>query len=249
MTRRKFRLISGQGAGPSVEDMTRRKSTRRHFQTLQVGYTRRVGLKIYADYFRTILASAYAPAYDALAAVSGATVIDQLLPSSLSDLDDCEIYCLGCFGRQLGAFPLNGGIMTLSSTQRGIIADWVAAGGKLLCCVEYKLLKDGAGNILTRQTEASFYSELATLISDAGGSITFGAEDLLNGSFPGPVPKGTFLSDSWTSGITGEVEYDRDHGSSITNGTQLFAPDARNTIVKQQCGSGWVVCFGSQNCL
>jgi len=37
MTRREFRLISGQGAGPSVEDITRRKPTRRHFKTLQVG--------------------------------------------------------------------------------------------------------------------------------------------------------------------------------------------------------------------
>lgn len=39
MTRREFRLISGQGAGPSVEDITRRKPTRRHFKTLQAGTT------------------------------------------------------------------------------------------------------------------------------------------------------------------------------------------------------------------
>jgi hypothetical protein len=37
MKRREFRLISGQGAGPSVEDITKRPATRRHFKTLQVG--------------------------------------------------------------------------------------------------------------------------------------------------------------------------------------------------------------------
>lgn len=215
---------------------------------LSCGCCENPGGVIYADYFRTILSSNYAPAKDALETISGATVT-QLLPTSLGDLADCEIYCLGCFGRQTGAFPLNGGIMTLNSTERGIIADWVNAGGKLLCCVEYRLLLDGGGFVITRQTEPSFYTELATLISDAGGSLTFGAEDLTTGSFPTAVPKDVFLADPWTTGNTGEVEYDRDHGSSITNGTQLFAPDARNTIVKQQCGSGWVICFGSQNCL
>lgn len=215
---------------------------------LSCGCCRRAGTKVYADYFRTILSSVYAPAYDALTTISGSAVT-QLLPSSLADLSDCNIYCIGGFGRQLGAFPANGGIMTLNATERGIIADWVNAGGKLLCCVEYKNLLDGSGNIITRQSETSYYSQLSTLISDAGGSISFGMEDLLNGSFPTAVPKDVFLSDPWTSGITGEVEYDRDHGSSITGGTQLFAPDPRNTIVKEQCGSGWVICFGSQNCL
>lgn len=37
MTRREFRLISGRGAGPSVEDITRRKSTRRNYKTLLAG--------------------------------------------------------------------------------------------------------------------------------------------------------------------------------------------------------------------
>lgn len=37
MTRREFRLISGQGAGPSIEDITRRPATRRHFKTLHIG--------------------------------------------------------------------------------------------------------------------------------------------------------------------------------------------------------------------
>lgn len=37
MTRREFRLISAAGAGPSVEDITRRLATRRHFKTLHAG--------------------------------------------------------------------------------------------------------------------------------------------------------------------------------------------------------------------
>lgn len=40
MARREFRLISGAGGGPSIEDITRRKPTRRHFKTLQVGSPR-----------------------------------------------------------------------------------------------------------------------------------------------------------------------------------------------------------------
>ena len=37
MTRREFRLISGQGAGPSEEDITKRPISRRHFKTIQTG--------------------------------------------------------------------------------------------------------------------------------------------------------------------------------------------------------------------
>jgi hypothetical protein len=40
MTRREFRLISAAGAGPSVEDITRRPSTRRHFKTIVAGAAR-----------------------------------------------------------------------------------------------------------------------------------------------------------------------------------------------------------------
>lgn len=37
MTRREFRLISGSGAGVSVDDITKRNTGRRHFKTLHVG--------------------------------------------------------------------------------------------------------------------------------------------------------------------------------------------------------------------
>lgn len=37
MTRREFRLISGAGRSPTIEDITKRKSSRRHFKTLHVG--------------------------------------------------------------------------------------------------------------------------------------------------------------------------------------------------------------------
>jgi hypothetical protein len=40
MTRREFRLISAAGAGPSVEDITRRPATRRHFKTILAGSAR-----------------------------------------------------------------------------------------------------------------------------------------------------------------------------------------------------------------
>ena len=170
------------------------------------------------------------------------------MPSSLADLNQCEVYCLGCFGRTDGSFT-QGTIMTLNSTQRGIIADWVNAGGKLLCCVDYKNLTTSGGSLLFRNVDATFFTHLEQLISDAGGSLTFGREDLITGSTPNPYNKSTFLSDSWTTGITGEVEYDGPAGSSISGGTQLCAPVTKNTIVKQQCGSGWIVCHGSQNSL
>lgn len=208
---------------------------------------------IYADLLRlgsppgTGIQAAYAPAKDALESISGNTVT-QLLPSSLSDLDDCEIYCLGCFGAADGSFT-QGQIMTLNSTQRGIIADWVNAGGKLLCCVDYKNLTTSGGSLLFRAIDPTFYDAMEQLISDAGGSLTFGREDAINGSTPNPYDKGTFLSDSWTTGVSGEIEYDGPAGSSISGGTQLFAPVAKNTIVKQQCGSGWIVCHGSRNSL
>ena len=208
---------------------------------------------IYADFLRPGvppgggIESSYAPAKEALETISG-NVVAQLLPSSLSDLDDCEIYCLGCFGRVDGSFT-QGQIMTLNATQRGIIADWVNAGGKLLCCVDYKNLTNSGGTLIFRNVDTTFYTQLATLISDAGGSLTFGAEDVVTPATTTPYPKATFLSDSWTTGITGEIEYDSNAGSSISGGTQLFAPVVKNTIVKQQCGSGWIVCHGSQNSL
>lgn len=138
--------------------------------------------------------------------------------------------------------------MTLTAPQRAVVAAWVNAGGKLLCCVDYHNLLDSHGTILTRATDSSFYSALSALISAAGGSLTFGQEDTVIGPTP-PWPKARFLSDPWTVGNTDEVEYDFDAGSSITGGTVLFAPSAKNQIVKQQCGDGWVVCFGSQNAL
>jgi hypothetical protein len=208
---------------------------------------------IYADFLRpgvppgAGIEAVYAPLKDALETISG-NVVAQLLPSSLSDLDDCEVYCLGCFGAADGSFT-QGQIMTLNSTQRGIIADWVNAGGKLLCCVDYKNLTTSGGALIFRAVDTTFYNAMEQLISDAGGSLTFGREDAINGSTPNPYDKATFLSDSWTTGITGEIEYDGTAGSSISGGTQLFAPVARNTIVKQQCGSGWIVCHGSRNSL
>jgi len=208
----------------------------------------RQGTRVYTDYFRTVLSGQYAPAKDALEAKSGFTV-DQLLPSSLADLDDCAIYCLGTFGNTLGTFPNNGGIMTLDSTQRGIIASWVNGGGKLLCAVDYKDLYTSGGTLISRLIDSSFYTQLAALISAAGGSLTFGAEDAVAPGVSAPWPKASFLSDAWTTGISGQIEYDGTAGSSITNGTQLFAPNTKNTIVKEQCGSGWVVCFASRNAL
>ncbi len=203
--------------------------------------------RIYADYFRTLILGSYATAKEKLEEISGSEVT-QLLPASLSDLDDCEIYCLGCFGRVNGVFP-QGQVMTLTSTQRGIIADWVNAGGKLLCCVDYRNLYDGGGFLQSRNVDPSFYTDLATLISDAGGSLTFGAEDIVTPATVVPYPTAAFLSDAWTTGITGQIEYDSNAGSSITGGTQLFAPVTKNTIVKQQCGSGWVICHGSTGSL
>ncbi len=208
---------------------------------------------IYADYFRpgsppgSGIEAVYAPLKDALETISS-NAVTQLLPSSLSDLDDCEVYCLGCFGAVDGSFT-QGQIMTLNSTQRGIIADWVNAGGKLLCCVDYKNLTTSGGTLLFRAVDTTFYDAMEQLISDAGGSLTFGREDAINGSTPHPYPVAAFLSDPWTTGITGDIEYDGPAGSSISGGTQLFAPEAKNTIVKQQCGSGWVVCHGSRNSL
>ncbi len=201
---------------------------------------------IYCDYFRTAIATQYAPPKDALETISG-SAITQVLPSSVADLADCNIYCLACFGRANGP-PGSGQIMTLTSGQRTVIADWVNAGGKLLACLDYKDLYNSGGSLISKGVDSTFFTELATLISDAGGTLTFGAEDAVAGN-PDPWPTSTFLSDSWTSGITGAVEYDRGFGSSITNGTQLFAPVTKNTIVKQQCGSGWVVVHGSQNSL
>lgn len=199
---------------------------------------------IYCDYFRTAIETQYAPAKDALETISG-YAITQVLPATTADLADCNIYCIGCFGRLIPS-PGAGGIMTLTSGQRTVIANWVNAGGKLLCCVDYKDIYSGA--VLSRGVDSSFFTELETLISDAGGSLTFGAEDAVAGN-PNPWPTSTFLSDAWTSGITGAVEYDRGFGSSVANGTQLFAPVTRNTIVKEQCGAGWVVVHGSQNSL
>jgi hypothetical protein len=202
-----------------------------------------VPMKIYADYFRTLILGSYSPAKDKLEEISGYEVT-QLLPSSVADLSDCEIYCLGCFGRANGVFP-QGQVMTLDATQRGVVADWVNAGGKLLCCVDYRNLYDSGGFLQSRNVDSSFYTQLATLISNAGGSLTFGAEDAVTPTTTVPWPTAAFLSDSWTTGITGQVEYDSSAGSSITGGTQLFAPVSKNTIVKQQCGSGWVICYGS----
>lgn len=246
MTRREFRLISGAGAGSSVQDITRRPATRRHYKTLQAGGAPVIPLRVYADYFQSALSGSYQPALDVLESYSGSAVTE-VLPASTADLADCGLYCLGCFGRAPGVFP-QGRVMTLDSTERGIVADWVNAGGKLLCCVDYKTLYDSRGFLVTRNVDSSFFSDLATLISDAGGSLTFGAEDSVVGG-SAPWPKDTFLSDAWTSGIAGEIEYDFTAGSSITNGTQLFAPNSRNTIVKEQCGAGWVVVHGSQNSL
>lgn len=48
MTRREFRLISGAGATPTIEDITKRKGARRHFKTIHAGGTPTKGRKIYA---------------------------------------------------------------------------------------------------------------------------------------------------------------------------------------------------------
>lgn len=54
MTRREFRLMSGQGAGPSVEHITRRQATRRHFKTLQNGGASRTPLTpVYVTWSRS----------------------------------------------------------------------------------------------------------------------------------------------------------------------------------------------------
>lgn len=197
---------------------------------------------IYADFIGGgVPGSAYSDPMDVLVALSGSAV-SVVVPASSADLAGCELYTIGCWGRQ--TVPGAGRIFTLSAAEITIVADWVNAGGKLLCTVDYKEWPS-AGQF---GLDPSYYTALASLISQAGGTLTFGAEDTTGGP-AAPNPVADVLSDSWTTGITTKIEYDGDAGSSISGGTQLFAPIAKNTIVKEQCGSGWVMCHGSQNSL
>jgi hypothetical protein len=244
VTRRKFDPLQSVTGTPTFDQYRRgRASRKRPFRQLTLGGRETPASKIYADFIDPVLANVSSDARDALEGLSG-SAISVLLPTAAADLADCEIYTIGCWGRQ--RVPSAGRIFTLDAAESAIVAAWVNAGGKLLCTVDYKewptALPPQFG------LDPSYYTDLSNLISNAGGTLTFGAEDT-TGGVTAPYPVADVLSDTWTTDITTKIEYDDDAGSSINNGTQLFAPVVKNTIVRQQCGSGWVLCFGSQNTL
>jgi len=228
--------MSGDRRRGSLSNLVRTRSRFRFTETQA----------IFVDHLKQANAGSYALLKNTLTEISKKP-ISQLSPNAVEDLRDCGLYCLGIFGRVDGPWPL-GQVMSLTLAQRLTLANWVNGGGTLLCAVDYSTLYNLNGTVNTRQVAASFYADLAALISAAGGSITFGGEDSVVGQ-ASPWPTAFFVSDPWTSEITGGVEYDYSAGSSIAGGIELFAPVARNRIVKQQCGSGWVVCVGSQNVL
>lgn len=209
---------------------------------------------VFCDYYsgNTNIQSTFEPAESAIAGTfeSGSGPgVSVMLPATAADLDDCGLYCIGCFGRDEYAFPEtpdDGAKWSLSSSEEDLLADWIDAGGKLLMCVDYNEL---GSNVLISD---EYYDAAEAFLAKLGLSVTFGREDSAGG-VSAPWPTDTFLSTALTSGITESFEYDGEAGSSFSftpsgAGTKIYDGTAQ-TIAYFPAGSGWVLLFGSQNVL
>lgn len=171
--------------------------------------------------------------------------VTTLKPATSADLEDCNVYLINAWGA-IVEFPPTGGydVWDLSSTNSTVIADWVAAGGKLIVCVDFKDFLSG-GVSIGKGTTAAYAASLNTLLSDCGSGLSVTATDC---TFPIGAPStDTFSSSSLTSGITGLVSYDNAAGSTSSGGTLVFNSDSQNQIRFDSAGSGLVVLFNSRN--
>lgn len=172
-----------------------------------------------------------------------------MAPNSLSDLDDCNLYLLACFGRPR-ATPFTGYAgMELTTTQLGVLADWVAAGGKVMFAIEYGLYTTGAPpSILGRECDGTYLAKMNTFLSDCGSSLSCSAHNV-HGTVTGWSTSTFNTGYPLTSGITGNVYYDNgDFGGDITGGTTIMNPTAHMVVAfDEPAGGGLVVGYGSQN--
>lgn len=174
-----------------------------------------------------------------------------LAPDTLSDLDDCNVYLLACFGRPRRSGSSYAG-MQLTPTQLGVLADWVAAGGKLIFTLEYGL-NTAPGPppfIAGQECDATYMGLMNAFLSDCGSGLSCAVHDYL-GLATGWLTSNFDTGYPLTSGLTGNVYYDNgDYGGDLTGGTTIFNPTTHMVIAYDEpTGGGLVVGFGSQNIL
>lgn len=173
--------------------------------------------------------------------------VTNLLPTSSAQLNDCNVYLINAWGATK-EFPPTGGydVWNLSSTHATILAAWVASGGKLICCVDYKQLLTGSASLVGSATSTAYGASLNALLAAAGSGLSVTPTNATS-TTPSAWPTSTFISTSLTTGITGPVAHDWDGGSPISGGTLCFNPNSANQIRFETVGSGLVVLFGSRN--
>lgn len=169
-------------------------------------------------------------------------------PNSLSDLDDCNLYLLACFGRPRRSGSSYAG-MYLTPTQLGILADWVVLGGKVMFAIEYDTLTV-SGTVIGRECDAAYLALMNAFLSDCGSSLSC-APHSITSSVPGWSTSTFNTGYPLTSGVTGNVYYDNgDAGGDLTGGTTIFNPNTHMVIAYDEpTGGGLVVGSGSQNIL
>lgn len=197
---------------------------------------------VYRDYVRAAIPSTNYTLFDNL---MNATT---LAPNDISDLDDCNVYLLACYGRPRRSGSSYAG-MELTSTQLGILADWVAAGGKLIFTIEYGVLFSGTPPVATTfECDSTYLALLNTFLSDCGSSLSCSQNDVY-GIVVGWSTSTLNTGYALTSGISGNVYYDNgDFGGDLTGGTTIMNPTTHMVVAfDEPAGGGLIVGFSSQN--
>lgn len=199
------------------------------------------GLNVYCDYIHGPIPSA---GYSLFYNLMNPTVVK---PDVLSDLDDCDVYLLACFGRPRRSGSSYAG-MKLTSTQLGVLADWVVAGGKLIFTIEYDTFTSGI--VLGRECDSTYLGLMNAFLTDCGSSLSC-ATNNVTGVVTGWSTSTFNTGYPLTSGITGNVYYDNgDFGGDLSGGTTIMNPTAHMVVAfDEPTGGGLIVGFGSQNIL
>ena len=169
-----------------------------------------------------------------------------LAPASIGDLADCNCYLLACFGRPRRPASSYAD-MQLTSAELTVLAAWVAAGGKLICTVDYKDAYSGS-SIIGRECDATYMTKMNNFLSACGSSLSAATNDSTSGGWF----TSTFnTSYPLTTGLTGNVYYDGlTAGGDLTGGTTIFNPNSHMVVAYDEpAGGGLIVCSGSQNIL
>jgi len=122
MTRREFRIIFGQGGGPSVDDITRRKPTRRHFKTIHRGGVLPCAVGFWGSYTQVNWASG----------IDFPATWTKLLSRNKDNLSKCDVLVCGrySFATPYAAHPT-------TSAEFTAVSNWINGGGVLFVLHDY----------------------------------------------------------------------------------------------------------------